>query len=112
MSLLFDENLSRKLVSRLGELFPGARHVMTEKLELVSDTVIWERALADGLAIVSRDSDFMHRVLLSGPPPPVIWLRVGNASTDEVEGILRRDYAAVDRLLRGEMPSGLLILEP
>ncbi len=94
------------------DLFPGVLHVVTEELEHAADTEIWSRAAADGLVVATRDTDFLHRSLLLGPPPAVVWLRVGNASTNAVEHILRRDHAAILRLIRGEIPSGLLILDP
>jgi predicted nuclease of predicted toxin-antitoxin system len=112
VSLLFDENISRKLVARLADLYPAARHVVTDGLERASDTEIWSLAAADGLVVVTRDSDFMHRLLLSGPPPSIVWLRVGNASTEQIEHVLRRDYAKIARLLLGQTPSGLLIIDP
>ncbi|MGH9113753.1 MAG: DUF5615 family PIN-like protein [Acidimicrobiales bacterium] len=34
--------------------------------------------------IVSKDSDFRQLAFLYGPPPKVMWLRVGNASTATV----------------------------
>jgi predicted nuclease of predicted toxin-antitoxin system len=46
-----------------------------------SDGEIWRYARAEGLVIVSKDEDFALRVRRSGPPPSVLWLRVGNVST-------------------------------
>lgn len=33
---------------------------------------------------MSKDSDFRQLAFLYGPPPKVIWLRVGNASTADL----------------------------
>jgi len=38
--------------------------------------------------IVSKDSDFRQLAFLHGPPPKVIWLRVGNASTATILQVL------------------------
>lgn len=43
-----------------------------------TDTEIWNYASANGLTIVTKDSDFSDRVLLSGLGPSVIHVRVGN----------------------------------
>ena len=46
-------------------------------------------------AIVSKDSDFQQRSNLFGAPPKVLWIRVGNCTTDEVERLLRKHSATV-----------------
>jgi predicted nuclease of predicted toxin-antitoxin system len=40
MKLLFDQNLSPKLASRLADLFPGSSHVQTLGLDCASDDQI------------------------------------------------------------------------
>ncbi len=87
--LLFDENLAPVLVRRLADVFPGAAHVRDLELERESDEAIWQRAGAEGLVIVTKDDDFRQRSFLYGPPPQVIWLRLGNCSTADVERVLR-----------------------
>jgi predicted nuclease of predicted toxin-antitoxin system len=44
MMLLFDQNLSPKLVTRLADLFAGSSHVEQEGLGSQSDDVVWEHA--------------------------------------------------------------------
>ena len=41
MKLLFDQNLSRKLVPRLADIFPDASHVQLEGMTIATDTEIW-----------------------------------------------------------------------
>ncbi len=45
-----------------------------------SDGDIWAAARENSLTIISKDSDFSNRVLLSSPPPRVIHIRLGNMS--------------------------------
>ncbi|WP_255516230.1 DUF5615 family PIN-like protein [cf. Phormidesmis sp. LEGE 11477] len=40
MKLLFDQNLSRKLVGQLSDIFPESSHVQLHSLEEESDTAI------------------------------------------------------------------------
>ena len=42
MKLLFDQNLSPKLVTRLADLFPGSLHVQSAGLDQADDEKIWE----------------------------------------------------------------------
>ena len=58
MKLLFDENLSRKLMVRLAELYPGSVHVTEVGLHERSDHEVWEYAKHGGFLLVSADSDF------------------------------------------------------
>jgi predicted nuclease of predicted toxin-antitoxin system len=45
--------------------------------------------------VVSKDSDLRHVALVHGPPPKVIWLRVGNGPTAAVAALLRARRADV-----------------
>lgn len=90
MKLLFDENLSDRLTRALAEEFPGSVHVRQVGLASADDHDVWEHARREGLIIVSKDSDFHQRSLLFGPPPKVVWIQIGNCSTDEIVDLLRR----------------------
>lgn len=89
MKLLFDQNLSHRLVGSLAAEYPGSVHVRNVGLVSASDPVIWNYARTNGFAIVSKDSDFEQRALLYGHPPKVIWLRLGNCPTSAAEALLR-----------------------
>lgn len=81
MKLLLDQNLSRNLTGRSRDVWPESVHVSALGLATVSDRAIWDYAAGHGYVIVSKDSDFRQLAFLHGPPPKVIWLRVGNATT-------------------------------
>ncbi len=85
MRLLFDQNLSFKLCSRLAGLFPDSSQVRLLGLSEADGRVVWEHAKANGFTLVSQDSDFADLATLVGPPPKVIWLRFGNKPTNAVE---------------------------
>ncbi|MCX6603468.1 MAG: DUF5615 family PIN-like protein [Acidobacteria bacterium] len=89
MRLLFDENLPPRLVTELEDLFPNSLHVSECDLGSAVDRSIWEFAKAENLVIFSKDSDFHERSVLLGGPPKVIWLRVGNCSTQFIVAMLQ-----------------------
>lgn len=89
MRLLFDENLSPRLVQLLSSEFPGSQHVRDLGLQAADDQAVWEHAASHGFVIVSKDSDFRQRSFVYGPPPKVVWIQVGNCTTDDVAGRLR-----------------------
>lgn len=89
MKLLFDANLSPRLLRLLADLWPDSVHVLDVGLA-ADDAEIWKHAGHNGLVIVTKDSDFHHRSCLFGHPPKVVWITAGNCSTATVEAILRR----------------------
>ena len=95
MKLLFDENLSPRLVERLADLYPDCAHVREVGLERAPDEAVWNYARANAFTIVTQDADFGEMSVLLNSPPKVIWLRRGNSSTGEIETILRAQYEAV-----------------
>lgn len=104
MKLLFDQNLSPALVRSLGDLHPGALHVREVELHRALDAEVWAYAIEHGHTIVSKDLDFAERALVQGPPPKVIWIRLGNCSTTDVEGLIRGHDAAVRTFAEDDTP--------
>lgn len=99
MKLLFDANLSPKLVHRLAELFPDSVHIFDAGLaRFTSDEVIWEYAGANGFTIVTADSDFLDLAKFRGAPPKVVRLENCNYRTSQVENLLRRHAILISEL--------------
>jgi predicted nuclease of predicted toxin-antitoxin system len=65
VKLLFDQNLSRFLVERVGSEFKGSLHVIQLGLDQATDRKIWDWAGEHDFTIVSKDSDFHD---LAAPP--------------------------------------------
>lgn len=73
----------------LADVYPSSSHVRDIGLERADDGVIWDAAAEGGFAVVTKDDDFRQRSFLFGAPPKVIWVRVGNCKTSDVEALLR-----------------------
>lgn len=110
MKLLFDENLSRKLVGRLAELYPESAHVAEFELLESPDREIWEFAKSRDFIIVTTDSDFYELATTIGPPPKVIWLRRWTHPTRDAEWVLRREAVRITELST-DPELGVLILD-
>ena len=109
MKLLFDQNLSPRLVRRLADLYPDSSHVYLIGLDAAPDLVIWQYAQDNDFIIVTRDADFSDLNVLLGYPPKVIWIRRGNCTTREIESILRTNYEVVESLAK-DSSVGILTL--
>ncbi len=68
MKLLFDENLSPRLVRLVAVGYPGSVHVRDVGLKGHVDDALWQFARGSGLVIVSKDTDFRERSYVEGFP--------------------------------------------
>ncbi len=84
MKLLFDENLPPRLARDLAAQFPGSVHVRECGLLGHSDEEVWDYARAHDFMLVSKDSDFQQRSFIYGPPPKLVWLRIGNCTRQQL----------------------------
>ena len=50
------------------------------------DAAIWQYALQNRAAILTKDEDFAERCLRSEHAPVVVWLRIGNATNPVLLG--------------------------
>ena len=82
MKLLFDQNISFRIIAKILNAFPEAKQVRQLGIENFPDSEIWRSAKENDYSIVTFDSDFFDLSNLKGHPPKIIWLRFGNTTTD------------------------------
>jgi predicted nuclease of predicted toxin-antitoxin system len=103
VKLLFDANLSRRIVGMLEDLFPGSQQVTLLGLSgETPDEVIWEAAREGGFTIVSADNDFVCLSARHGAPPKVIWLERMDYSTQEAASLIRRNAVLISQFEKSE----------
>jgi predicted nuclease of predicted toxin-antitoxin system len=108
VKLLFDQNLSPKLVRTLADLFPYSAHVDPLGLGTASDDVVWDYCLKHEFTVVTKDEDYSTLSVLRGFPPKILWLTLGNCSTRQIEDLFRKQ---IDQIRQFELEaSGVLIL--
>jgi predicted nuclease of predicted toxin-antitoxin system len=96
-------------VDRLAALFPGSTHTSLVGLERTIDSEVWNFARVNDLIIVTKDADFGDFGVARGFPPKVIWLRLGNCTTADIEKSLRSNEQAIISF-SGDPNLGILIL--
>lgn len=95
MRLLFDENLSEQLVGMLADLFSDSLHIRPLAGAGASDLYVWRLAAEHGCLLVTKDEDFQRLSVWRGAPPKVVWIRLGNCSTQEVAQLLRARHDVI-----------------
>jgi len=109
VKLLFDENLSPQLPELLADTYPGSTRVHHCGLGSSHDAAIWDYAKTNGLTIVSKDSDFEERSILLGSPPKVIWHRMSNCASTDVESLLRAAFPVIMRFIKADEETCLIL---
>lgn len=99
MKLLFDQNLSHKLVARLADASPDSAHVRELGMKSAADPAIATYAVAHDFALLSKDADFLAlRFVLAGEQVRMVWVRLGNGSTAQVASAPRARRASIEAL--------------
>lgn len=62
------------------------------------DKEIWQYAKEHQLTIITKDSDFSNRIVLSTPPPKVIHLKIGNMKMKDFYDIISSCWQEVIEL--------------
>jgi predicted nuclease of predicted toxin-antitoxin system len=99
MKLLLDQNISFRIVIKIQDIYPGTKQVRELVLENSKVVTIWSFAKDNGYCIVTYDGDFYDLGLIKGSSPKVIWLRIGNTSTQNIEKVLRDNLELIKTFL-------------
>ncbi len=99
MKLLFDQNISFRIIAQLQSVFPNSKQVRALKLENTSDIDIWKYAKKNHYTIVTFDSDFADIASMYNSPPKVIWLRTGNMTTKNIVSLLKKHQDIINKFI-------------
>jgi len=111
MQLLFDQNISYRIIKKISKHFPGAKQVREQGLENLTDLEIWEYARDYGFAIVTFDADFFDLSNLFGHPPKIIWLRTGNRKTDALAELIISKHELINEFLANKNYEDIACIE-
>ena len=112
MKLLFDQNLSYRLVRRLSNLDLDVKHVNDVLPPGAPDKEIWEYAKANGFSIVTFDSDFFDFAMLWGHPPKIVRFRTRNQTSAFIEQLFRLQLSSIMLFLNDDELACLEVLAP
>lgn len=107
--LLFDNNISHRVLPKIADIFPNSLHVMLKNLDESTDLEVWRYAKIHGFAIVTKDSDFNDLAIYRGIPPKIIWIKLGNCKVDAIATVLRENYESIVEFLEDDVSAILEI---
>lgn len=81
MRFVVDAQLPPALAKYLGAQGHQSEHVFDLDMTGADDSVIWNYAITMGAAIITKDEDFAIRISVVPTGPAIVWLRIGNTST-------------------------------
>lgn len=111
MRLLFDQNISFRIIKKLQRYFPECIHVSDCALNDCEDSDIWEYAKNEDLTIVTYDADFYDISIINGHPPKIIWIRTGNLTTDELTQLIISNQETIESFMHDSDVSEIACLE-
>lgn len=110
LQLLFDENISYRIIRKIAHLYPNSEQVKRLGLLGRKDGLIWEHAKRHNFTIVTHDEDYDELSALQGMPPKVIWLRTGNITTDDLANLLKKHSDTIEEFIASNREEGCLEL--
>ncbi|MEX1189944.1 MAG: DUF5615 family PIN-like protein [Bacteroidia bacterium] len=111
MKLLFDQNISYRVIGQISEIILDAKHVKDFNLQFATDHQIWNFAKENEFHIVTFDADFYDLVTLYGHPPKIIWLRLGNTSTQNLARIISNHLEDINSFISEDYNKELACFE-
>lgn len=100
MKLLFDANISFRIVKKINHKFKESKHVSDIGLLKATDLQIWKYAKKNGYIITTNDADFNEISTINNHPPKIIWLRLGNTSTTNIAKILLNKEKEIKQFIK------------
>ena len=111
MRLLLDQNISFRVSKIISDRYQIVKQVRELGLENATDSEIWEYAKSNRFTIVTFDSDFYDLSVFRGYPPKIIWLRIGNSSTENIAKVLSDNFELIKDFLTDSNYKELSCLE-
>lgn len=99
MNLLFDQNISPRILKILPQELSDSQQVRFVGLEDSSDFEIFQFSRENDFAIVTFDSDFVDLNAMYGTPPKIVYLNTGNLTTKNISELLMDNILRINHYL-------------
>jgi predicted nuclease of predicted toxin-antitoxin system len=99
LNLLFDQNISPRILKILPQQFSDCQQVRLVGLGDSSDFEIFQFSRENDFAIVTFDSDFVDLNAMHGSPPKIVYLNTGNLTTKNISELLMDNILRINHYL-------------
>ncbi|MFH0865238.1 MAG: DUF5615 family PIN-like protein [Bacteroidota bacterium] len=105
MKFLVDANLPK-----YSSFFNSEKFIhVTDINPCMTDTEIWNYAIEKELVILTKDTDFFSRAILSENPPKIVYFQLGNQTIKELHFYFENFWIEIEKHLQN---SFLIIAKP
>ncbi len=111
MKLLFDQNISPRILGNLSSELSNCQQVRFVGLEDSADFEIFQFAQKNDFAVVTFDSDFVDLNALHGSPPKIIYLNTGNLTTRNISDLIMGNILTIRKYLESESDNILELIK-
>ena len=102
MKFLVDAQLPKRLAEWLNEVGHDTVHTLDlPRGNRTSDAELSDVALREQRIVVSKDSDFVASLLVTGHPSRLLLVATGNISNVELESLVRANLPAIEASFAG-----------
>ena len=103
MTIWIDAQLPPAIATWINQNFPVDAVALRDiGLRDAEDEEIFAAAKSAGVAVITKDSDFLNLLDRHGPPPQVLWLTCGNTSNARLKEILAATPSEAIALLEAD----------
>lgn len=103
MKLLFDNNISYRIIKKLDLQNIEAIHTSSTSLSKPAEDIdIWKYAKTNNFTIITFDEDFEELSILQSFPPKIILLKIGNSSTQYIADYLKNNFLVILNFIASE----------
>ncbi len=109
MKLLLDQNVGKRIVASMEDVFPNSVHVSMLSLGNASDLEIWKLALDQKMILVSTDPEFLNLSIISKKSPKTIYIKGDVITTTKLEWVLRVHFDSIQEFVEEQVAVCLTI---
>ncbi|UTW66119.1 DUF5615 family PIN-like protein [bacterium SCSIO 12643] len=109
MKLLIDQNISKRIIDSISDIFPGSLHITGTQLSNYSDLEVWNYALKNDFILISTDPEVFDRCVLSEDSPKTVFVFSEIMTTNKMEWALRINQEDIERFYNEDPASCLRI---
>ena len=111
MNLIFDQNISSKIIKSLEDIHPESLHVKEVGLNNQSDLEVWNYALENNLVLVSTDYEIFDHSVIADICPKIICVYGNPITTTKMEWVIRVNKETIEQFIESTGDVNCLIIK-